>query len=187
MTLKKHKKPTLMLLGPYQYLPFRNQVKDELELNGYKAIVMEELPIMKTESALDEKFERIVEDDTPSLFIVFFHKEVSDVDGVMFEIGFISGHYGAINIGDKLAFLGEKGYSWDDASAYIKSSLSKVRASTYDEEDEYYKASQKIHYYYASIAKKNIQKRSNSRKLYWIYALLSRMKLRNQKNGAGIR
>jgi hypothetical protein len=41
-----------MLLGPYQYLPFRNQVKNKLELNGYRAIVMEELPIMKTESAI---------------------------------------------------------------------------------------------------------------------------------------
>jgi hypothetical protein len=103
-----------------------------------------------------------VEADKPSLFIVFFHKEVSYMDGVMFEIGFVSGRYGAINIGDKVAFLGEKGYSWDDASAYIKSSLSKVRASTYDEEDEYYKASQKIHYYYTSLKKKNIQRRSNT-------------------------
>jgi hypothetical protein len=94
--------------------------------------------------------------------IVFFHKEEPDMVGVIFEIGFISGHYGAINIRDKLVYLGETGYSWENTSAYIKSSLSKVRSDNYDEEREYRKASRQIHYFVASINNKSVQKHDNT-------------------------
>ncbi len=163
ITLEQRKNPALMLLGPGKCLDFRHKVKDELvQIYGYEVIIMEELPEMETDSALDEKFERIINKYKPLLFIAFFHKEELDMVGVIFEIGFISGHYGAINIRDKLAYLGEKGYSWENTSAYISSSLSKVRSNNYDEEREYRKASRQIHYFIASIAKKNIQKRSNT-------------------------
>ena len=84
------------------------------------------------------------------------------MDGVIFEIGFISGHYGATNTRDKLAFLGDKGYSWENASAYINSSLSKVRSNHYDEQCEYRKASRLIHYFVASIKNAHLQKSNNS-------------------------
>jgi hypothetical protein len=153
-----------MLLGPYKFLSFRSQVRDELEAKGYVVKIMEEHPEMGTDSALDEKFERIIKKHEPVIFTAFFHKDVSDMDGVIFEIGFISGRYGAINIGDKLTFLGEKGYSWDldKAPAYIKSSLSKITSNYYDEEREYRKASRQIHYFVANIKNKSVRKHNNT-------------------------
>ena len=151
-----------MLLGPYESRSFRSQVKEELKVNGYETKIMEELPEMETDSALDEKFERIIKKYKPLLFIAFFHKDQPNMDGVIFEIGFISGHYGATNTRDKLAFLGDKGYSWENASAYINSSLSKVRSNHYDEQCEYRKASRLIHYFVASIKNAHLQKSNNS-------------------------
>jgi hypothetical protein len=151
-----------MLLGPGKCLDFRQKVKDELVQKGYEVIIMEQLPEMETDSALDEKFERIINKYKPLLFIAFFHKEEADMVGVIFEIGFISGHYGAINIRDKLAYLGETRYSWENTSAYIKSSLSKVRSNNYDEGREYRKASRQIHYFVASIKNKSVPKNNNT-------------------------
>ena len=143
---KRRKNTTLMLLGPYKLLDFRARVKKELQYMGYNVIIMEKKLRKQTDSTLDEKFERIIEKHEPVIFIAFFHKKEKNVHGVSFEIGFISGRYGANNIGDKLTFLGDKGYSWDvhNSSAYIKSSVSKIITSNFDERKKYSKASTKI-------------------------------------------
>jgi hypothetical protein len=149
--------------NPGESLDFRHKVKDELERpeRGYEVIIMEDLPEMATDSALDEKFERILDKYEPFLFVAFFEGG-ADTNGVSFEVGFISCRYGSINIGDRIAFLGEQGYSWDYSPAYIRASLSKVKASTYDETDEHYKASQKVHFFVAGmINKQNLQDQSN--------------------------
>jgi hypothetical protein len=144
-----------MLLGPAKFLSFRYQVKNELENLGYTVRIMEEYSEVETDSALDDKLERIIAENEPVIFIAFFHKDMQDIDGVIFEIGFISGLYHPINIGDRLLLLGDKGFSWDNTSSYVKSSLSKVRSNCYDEEREYRKASMQIHHFVIGIKNKN--------------------------------
>jgi hypothetical protein len=144
-----------MLLGPGEFLDFRRKVKEELVQKGYDVVIMEELSELETDSSLDEKFERIVRKYDPFLFIAFFHKD-ADMRGVIFEVGFISCYYKTVNIGEKLAFLGDKDYSWNNyAPAYITTSLSKIRTANYDEGDIHYKASQKIHYFVSGTLNKD--------------------------------
>ena len=103
-----------------------------------------------SDTGIDGKFERIMKDYNPMLYLAFFHKG-QNMDAVIFEIGCICCKYGSHKIGRKLRFLGEKKYNWDKTTAYIKTLFLKTPRVDYDDTKEYAKASQLIHLFVLNI------------------------------------
>lgn len=150
-TLEKRSDVTIMLLGPgNQFLAYRRSVRDELELMGYKVIIMEEVKGKASDGGIDGKFERIVSCDDPTIFVAIFHKGAA-MDAVIFEIGCINCHYGTHDIGKKLRFLYDKGYDLKNATAYIGTLLPKIPCVEIDESKSYAKASEIIHNFVVNL------------------------------------
>jgi hypothetical protein len=138
---------TIMLLGSYERLRFRRKVKQELLEMGFKGvIIMEDLQKDKKNldyGSLDEKFESIVKEYNPKLFVAIFHKKAVNFSGVIFEIGWLCGRLRSKAIHTKLRFLFEMGYNLE-TSAYIKALFTKVPRLDFDESNKYDKCSELI-------------------------------------------
>lgn len=105
---------------------------------------MEDVENVDPDTGVDDKFERIMKDYKPTLYLAFFRKR-QNMDAVIFEIGCICCKYGSHKIGRKLRFLGEKKYNWDKTTTCIKTLYPKAPRVDYDDTEEYSKASQLIH------------------------------------------
>jgi len=137
----------LMLLGSSKHLSFRRQIKRQLIATGFKnrnVIIMEDL--IKNEKkidygSLDDKFEWIVKNYNPRFFFAIFHKNVKNIDGVIFEIGWLCGKLGSNIISKKLRFLFEDGYNLtrENTPFYIQALFSKILQLPFDESKDYQK------------------------------------------------
>jgi hypothetical protein len=133
-----------MLLGPGSYLQYRQKVRLDLLNMGYKRVLIMEDLKRCGHGGINEKFEWIIREYDPRLFVAFFHKE-SHMDAVIFEIGCLLCKFGSQNIGKKLRFIFEKGF--DDSSlttAYIKDLLSNVARVYFDELEEHHRSAELI-------------------------------------------
>jgi hypothetical protein len=128
-----------MLLGPWESLDFRREVKEQLCVKGYTVIIMEDDEETKDETMLDIKFERIAQRYEP-VFIAFF-LEGQKMEGVIFEIGYICGKYGI----DRLMLLSSKKYDWYRTTGYMNALIPRVITADFDESITYHKASERIH------------------------------------------
>ena len=138
---------TIMLLGSSERLSFRKKVKRRLLKLGFKnIIIMEELQKDKKNldyGSLDEKFESIVTEYDPKLFVAIFHNNPKNISGVIFEIGWLCGYLHSDAIYTKLRFLFEKGYKLE-TSAYIKALFGKIPRLDFNESVPYEKCSELI-------------------------------------------
>lgn len=134
-----------MLLGPGQHLQTRETTQIELKKIGYSTVViMEHIADSLTDKSLDDKFNRIITDYTPKLYIAFFHNDAK-MDGVTFELGWLSHMYRSSGLNNNLRFLLEPGYDWKETTPYIPSLLPGVPQIEFDENKGYSKASELIH------------------------------------------
>jgi hypothetical protein len=135
-----------MLLGPgKQHLQTRQTTQIELAEIGYKRVViMEQIKDSLTDRILADKFNRIITDNAPRLYIAFFHNDAK-MDGVTFELGWLCHMYHLSGLNNNLRFLLEPGWDWKQTTPYIPSLLPGVPAIEFDENNEYSKASELIH------------------------------------------
>lgn len=140
----------VMLLGSSKEVPFRRTIKRKLVATGLEkknVIIMEDVKKLKKNfdyGDLDEKFEWIVSNLQPKLIFVIFHKKVRNIDGVIFEIGWLCGRLRANNLSEKLRFLFEKGYNLDKTPSYIEALFIKIKQAPFDESKDYRKCSDQI-------------------------------------------
>jgi hypothetical protein len=124
----------VFLLGPgypRDELELRKRVASELNREGYSVIVMEALPEWR-DVTLGEKFKGILEEHRLDLFICVFSRE-GYPHGVIFEIGFLCGHYGRDRIIDKLRFCVETGVDKRELlSIYVLEVMSEAMTYDYD-------------------------------------------------------
>ena len=142
---------TLMLLGPGEFLNHRKIVKNELSAQGYTILIMEEIEDVKSDTGMDDKFQRITKEHAASLFIAFFYKRTR-MDAVLFEIGCICCKYGPDRVSKKLRLLGEKKFDWDKATAYIKTLFPKAPRDEFDDSKPYSKASERIRFFVLNMS-----------------------------------
>jgi hypothetical protein len=129
-----------MLLGSSEKLPYRRKVKRKLLKMGFnKIIIMEELERNLDDGSLDEQFESIVAKLKLDVFFAIFHKNAKNVNGVVFEIGWLCGKFGSRIIGDKLKFIFENKYDFnkEGTSAYIQALFNKITRVEFDDSIEY--------------------------------------------------
>jgi hypothetical protein len=110
---------TLMLLGSRKKVRLRHRIKDTLVKKGYaeeNIVIMED--IKDGERYLNEKFGSILDKYTPRLFFAFFHKG-ANMDGVIFELGWICGKYNPKEISERLRIVSELDYNWKNTTRYI--------------------------------------------------------------------
>jgi hypothetical protein len=140
----------VMLLGSSKELTFRRIIKRKLVATGLEkrnVIIMEDVKKLKRNfdyGDLDEKFEWIMSNLKPKLIFVIFHKKVRNIDGVIFEIGWLCGKLRANILSEKLRFLFEKGYNLDKTPSYIQALFIKIRQAPFDESNDYRKCSDQI-------------------------------------------
>lgn len=145
MKKNNHLEEPLLLLGTgREYLIFRKKVKDELIVKGYKNIIIMEEVEDRDDKSLDSKFNRIINENKPSLIFAFFQNGAR-TDGITFEIGWLCGRYKASELSQKLRILHENGYNWDNTTGYIRSLFANVPNFSIDESKDYLKASDYIH------------------------------------------
>lgn len=123
-------------------MDFRKKVRRELRTKGYNVIIMEDNKETKNEMRLDVRFQKITERYEP-VFIAFFLKEAKNMEGVVFEIGWICCKYGK-RIADRLMLLSNKRYDWDKRTPYMNNLIPRVITAEFDEIIKYHKASQRI-------------------------------------------
>nr|KXH72694.1 MAG: hypothetical protein AM325_01300 [Candidatus Thorarchaeota archaeon SMTZ1-45] len=85
----------VLLLGPGYpegQLEIRTQIADRLEKDGCDIYIMETMSPISSFN-IDEKFRDILNEIRPELIICVFTKEGAP-HGVIYEVGFICGHYG---------------------------------------------------------------------------------------------
>jgi hypothetical protein len=133
----------IMLLGPVgknnKYLNYRKKVKKELMRLGYKTIIIMEEEDFDS-NGLEHKFNDIVRKKNPSLFIAFFISK-EKMDGVNFEIGWLSCKYTIPILSKKLRIFGDKKYDWKNTSAYINDLFPNVPHKHYDDLRDHSRAS----------------------------------------------
>ncbi|MDQ6863214.1 MAG: hypothetical protein M3044_05265 [Thermoproteota archaeon] len=137
---------TLMLLGPGEFLNHRKIVKNELSAQGYTILIMEKIEDVKSDTGMDDKFQRLMKEPDASLFIAYFYKRTR-MDTVLFEIGCICCKYGPDRVSKKLRLLGEKKFDWDKTTAYIKMLFPKAPRDEFDDSKRYSKASERIRFF----------------------------------------
>lgn len=135
--IRKHKgEVKVFLLGPgypREDLELRKKVASELNREGYSVIVMEAMPEWR-DVTVGEKFKAILNEHRPDLFICVFSRK-GYPHGVIFEIGFLCGHYGRDKIADKLRFCVETGVNKRELlTIYILEIMSEARTYDYDKE-----------------------------------------------------
>lgn len=143
---KKRGDVTLMLLGSSERLSYRKRVKrDLLKMKFKKIIIMEEKRDLDYGS-LDEKFESIVGKQKPDLYFAIFHNNAKNINGVIFEIGWLCGRFSSKTIGNKLKFMFEIGYDFkkEKTAAYIQALFNKITRVNFDDSKKYYKCSELI-------------------------------------------
>jgi hypothetical protein len=127
----------VFLLGPgypREELELRKRVASELNREGYSVIVMEAIPEWR-DVTLGEKFKAVLDEQQPDLFICIFSRR-GYPHGVIFEIGFLCGHYGRAKIIDKLRFCVETGVNKRELlSIYVLEVMSEARTYDYDKEE----------------------------------------------------
>lgn len=136
--IDRHKRELkAFLLGPgypREELELRKLVASELNREGYSIIVMEAIPEWK-EVTVGEKFKAILDEHQPDLYICIFPKK-GYPHGVIFEIGFLCGHYGRDKIIDKLRFCVETGVNKRELlTIYVLEILSEARTYDYDKHE----------------------------------------------------
>lgn len=141
-----------MLLGPNKHTSLRQKIKKELNEKGYKKIViMENEKDGEDEIGLDEKFERIIKEHKPELFIALFHKKTK-MNAVIFEVGWICGKYGPKKVGSKIRFLHDEKFDLARTTAYIETLLPRTTCIPFNEKLPFTKASTLIHKFVLQIA-----------------------------------
>lgn len=100
-----------MLLGPgKEHLEDRQNVALELVEIGYRnVVIMEQTSDSLADKGLVDKFGRILSTYLPRLYIAFFYKGAR-MDGVAFELGWLSHMYESSGLTNNLRLLFEKGY-----------------------------------------------------------------------------
>jgi hypothetical protein len=96
------------------------------------------------------KFNRIITTYTPRLFVAFFYKDAK-MDGVAFELGWLSHMYQSSGLTSNLRLLLEKGYQWEETTPYVPSLLPSVPSAEFDDSHKYSKASQLIHLFVRNL------------------------------------
>lgn len=141
-----------MLLGPgKEHLPARQIVAVELAEIGYqKVVIMEQVKDSLADKSLAGKFSRIISTYAPKLFVAFFYKDAK-MDGVAFELGWLSNMYQSSGLTSNLRLLLEKGYKWEDTTPYVPSLLPSVPSAEFDDSRNYSKASQLIHLFVRNL------------------------------------
>jgi hypothetical protein len=102
---EKKKLVKTLILGPgypKQQLITRRKIADRLNSEGCQVFLMEDLPA-KDSTELHEKFRILLNDIDPNIIVCIF-TEIGNPHGVIFEIGFICGHYGFKKTFDRLKF-----------------------------------------------------------------------------------
>ena len=139
-----------MLLGPGEFLYYRRSVRDDLNtiygMDPKNIIIMEDVED-KQSATLHDIFVRIVEKCQPNMYVAFFHK-VADMQSVIYEIALLRERFGSELFRDnRLRFLRETNFDWEDVSAYIKSFYPNVPRADFDinSTKEYLKAPKQIH------------------------------------------
>jgi hypothetical protein len=133
-----------MLLEPGECIEYRKQIRIELIEMGITGVILMEEEIDKLKDiTLDDKFHRIIDEKTPSLFIAFFHNGVR-WDGVTFELGWLCCKYRATDLNQKLKILTEKNFDLSETTSYISSILQRVVKCEFDDLKKYSKASERI-------------------------------------------
>jgi hypothetical protein len=135
-----------MLLGPGKgYLEAREKVQLELFEIGYKNIViMERIEDSLIDKSLDDKFNRIINDYVPRLYVAFLYTDAR-MDGVTFELGWLCHMFRPSGLNNNLRILCEPGYDMKKTTPYIPSLLPSVPAIQFDESKSYSRASELIH------------------------------------------
>jgi hypothetical protein len=127
----------VFLLGPgypREELELRKKVASALNREGYSVIVMEAIPEWK-EVTVGEKFKALLDEHQPDLFVCIFSRR-GYPHGVIFEIGFLCGHYGRDKIIDKLRFCVETGVNKRELlTIYVLEILSEARTYDYDKHE----------------------------------------------------
>jgi len=110
-----------MLLGSRRKVRLRHRIKEILVKKGYtrkNIVIMED--IEDDEKYLDEQFGSILDKYSPTLFFAFFHEGVN-MDGVIFELGWICGKYNPKEISKRLRIVSDLDYNWKNKTRYIQS------------------------------------------------------------------
>jgi hypothetical protein len=142
---KKRRNIVLMLLGSGEFLEHRQNIKNKLELMGYKKVIIMEDIIKRVKKAsgtglLQRNFEWILDRHKPDFFMVFFYNNAR-LGAITFEIGYICGKYRTRLITKKLRFLFEKGYDYDQITTeYITNLFSDTLQVEFDDSSEHYNA-----------------------------------------------
>jgi hypothetical protein len=126
----------VFLLGPgypREELELRKQVASDLNREGYSVTVMEAIPEWGV--TVGEKFKAVLDEYHPDLFICIFSRE-GYPQGVIFEIGFLCGHFGRDKIIDKLRFCVETGVNKRELlTIYVLEIISEARTYDYDKHE----------------------------------------------------
>jgi hypothetical protein len=156
MIYRDYRTSKIMLLGPGELLCYRRSVRDDLNttygMDPKNIIIMEDVEV-KQHGTLHDKFVRIVEKYQPNLYVAFFHKD-TDMQSVIYEIALLSEKFGSeLFRTNRLRFLREINFDWDDINAYIKSLYPNIPRADFDINSnvEYLKAPKQIHIMAQSI------------------------------------
>lgn len=133
---------TIMLLGSADRLSVRKKIKEELQDEGFKKIIiMEEDNNLRK---LDKKFASIVADEKPDFYFAIFHNNTKSINGMVFEIGWLCGNFGSENIADKLKLLLQEGYDIAGTTGYIRALFDRANLVFFNEHKPFAKCSQII-------------------------------------------
>ena len=150
-----------MLLGSsiQKHLDFRKKVAQEMADIGFKnVLIMEEIVRKKNLdfSSLDDKFEWIVEEFKPTLFLALFHKNVKNLDDMIFEIGWLCGRLSKTNLKDRSRFMFENGYNLERerTTAYIPALFNSIYHYEFYESKPHDKCSEWIRSILVSLMKR---------------------------------
>ncbi|MFW9973694.1 MAG: hypothetical protein ACFFDQ_00290 [Candidatus Thorarchaeota archaeon] len=128
----------VLLLGPgfpEGQLEIRTQVAEELQRAGCDIYIMETMGPISSFN-IDEKFCDILNEIRPELIICIFTKEGAP-HGVIFEIGFICGHYGIEQALNYLRFCFHNELKKiQEIPAYLQFLISRTRYYEFYDEDE---------------------------------------------------
>lgn len=135
MTYRDYRTLKIMLLGPGEFTWYRRCVRHILNttygMDPENIILMEDVED-KRHSDLHDKFARIVEKYKPNLYVAFFHKGV-DKESVIYEIAVLRKKFGSeLFSTNRLRFLREKNFDWENVSAYIKSDYPNIPRADFE-------------------------------------------------------
>jgi hypothetical protein len=156
MTYRDYRTSKIMLLGPGKFLCYRKRIRDDLNttygVDLKNIIIMEDVEDQQY-GTLHDKFVRIIEKYQPNLYVAFFHKD-ADMQSVIYEIALLSEKFGSeLFRTNRLRFLREINFDWENISAYIKSLYPNIPRADFDinSKVEYLKAPKQIHIMAQSI------------------------------------